>query len=211
MAEITTTQSFADGDTVTAAKLNNILGNSSISSEIITNRAELTVVDGANDFVLGYDTSASSLRKVKANNLVADASISTNKIENLAVTTGKINDLAVTTVKINDLAVTTGKIADGSITAAKIPDSSITTAKLNDGLVTTAKISDGAVTTQKIGTLSPNPEGTYGGSQSIPTIVVNSSGQVTSVSGNAVSSGFQGIQLFSSSGTFTVPSGVTKI
>lgn len=146
MAEITTTQSFADGDTVTAAKLNNILGNSSISSEIITNRSELTVVDGASDFILGYDTSASSLRKIKPNNIVGDASISTNKIANLSVTTGKMADLAVTTGKIVDSAVTTNKIA----------------------------------------ALSPNPEGTYGASSLIPTIVVNSRGQVTSVTTSAL-------------------------
>lgn len=212
MAEITTTQVFSDGDTVTAAKLNNILGNASISSEIITNRSELTIVDGSSDFVLGYDTSAASLRKIKPTNIISDSSISTNKIANLSVTTGKLDDLAVTTGKIGALAVTTEKIADNSITTAKIIDASITTSKINNNAITSDKVLNGSIGTSKMAALAPSPEGTYGGSTSIPTIVVNSRGQVTSVTSSSVSAGGpQGMQVFTSSGTFTVPSGVTKL
>lgn len=96
MAEITTTQSFADGDTVTAAKLNNIIANASIGPEVITNRSELTIVDGSNDFVLGYDASASGLRKIKPSNAIPDS----------GVTTIKINDGAVTTIKLATLSPT---------------------------------------------------------------------------------------------------------
>lgn len=110
MAEITTTQSFADGDTVTAAKLNNIIANASVGAEIITNRSELTSVDASNDFVLGYDASATGLRKIKPTNIVADSSI----------TTAKLNDSSVTTAKINDSAVTTAKVNNGAITSAKV-------------------------------------------------------------------------------------------
>ena len=80
MAEITTTQSFADGDTVTAAKLNNITANASVGPDIITNRSELTTIDGAADFVLGYDTSANDLRKIKPNNLLDTGSVTTAKL-----------------------------------------------------------------------------------------------------------------------------------
>ena len=110
MAELTTSQSFADGDTVTAAKLNNIIANASVGAEIITNRSELTSVDASNDFVLGYDASATGLRKIKPTNIVADSSI----------TTAKLNDSAVTTAKINDSAVTTAKVNNGAITSAKV-------------------------------------------------------------------------------------------
>jgi len=144
MAEITTTQSFADGDTVTAAKLNNIVANASVGSEIITNRSELTTIDGAADFVLGYDTSATDLRKIKPNNLLDTGS----------VTTTKIADSAVTTAKINDSGVTTPKVADSAITTAKIADSSITTAKIAAGAVITADIADAAVTSAKADTTS---------------------------------------------------------
>lgn len=94
MAEITTTQSFADGDTVTAAKLNNIIANASIGPEIITNRSELTIVDGSNDFVLGYDASATGLRKIKPSNAIPDSGITTVKINDGAVTTAKLSTLS---------------------------------------------------------------------------------------------------------------------
>lgn len=146
MAEITTTQSFADGDTVTAAKLNNITANASIGSDVITNRSELTSVDGAADFLLGYDASANGLRKIKPDNLIpADSSITTAKISDSAVTTAKINDSSVTTAKIADANVTTGKIADSAVTTAKINDSSVTTAKINNGAVTSAKVDTSGV------------------------------------------------------------------
>jgi len=131
MAELTTSQSFADGDTVTAAKLNNIIANASVGAEVITNRSELTSVDGASDFVLGYDTSATGLRKIKPDNL---------PIASGAVTTAKIADSAVTTAKVNDGAITTAKITDANITTAKIADSGVTTAKINDSAVTSAKV-----------------------------------------------------------------------
>lgn len=140
MAEVTTTQTFSDGDTVTAAKLNNIVANASVGAEIITNRSELTTIDGAADFVLGYDASATDLRKIKPNNLLDTGS----------VTTTKIADSAVTTAKINDSAITTGKIAAGAVQTSDIADSAVTTAKINDSGVTTAKIADGAVTSDKL-------------------------------------------------------------
>ena len=44
MAGLTTTQAFIDGDTVTAAKLNNIVGGASINDDAITT---LKIDDGA--------------------------------------------------------------------------------------------------------------------------------------------------------------------
>jgi len=70
MAEITTTQSFSDGDTVTATKLNNIQANASIQPDAILNRTAETSLDQANDLALVYDSSASSLKKVTISNLV---------------------------------------------------------------------------------------------------------------------------------------------
>ena len=70
MAEISTTQSFSDGDTVTATKLNNIQGNASVQPEAITNRSAETVVDSASDYILMYDSSAASLKKVIPSNIV---------------------------------------------------------------------------------------------------------------------------------------------
>ena len=70
MAEITTTQAFSDGDTVTATKLNNITGNAAIQTEAITNRSAETTVDQANDLLLMYDASARALKKVTLSNVI---------------------------------------------------------------------------------------------------------------------------------------------
>ena len=84
MAEISTTQSFADGDTVTAQKLNNIIANASIGEEAITNRIELASVDGANDFSLIYDASANALKKIKPNNILEAGAVGTSKVADSA-------------------------------------------------------------------------------------------------------------------------------
>jgi hypothetical protein len=76
MAEITTTQSFSDGDTVTASKLNNIQANASIGPEVITNKSSETTVDPSNDYLLMYDSSAVSLKKVLPSNIVKAGTVS---------------------------------------------------------------------------------------------------------------------------------------
>ena len=70
MAEITTTQAFSDGDTVTATKLNNITANAAIQTEAITNRSAETTVDQANDLLLMYDASATALKKISLSNVI---------------------------------------------------------------------------------------------------------------------------------------------
>ena len=58
--------------------------------------------------------------------------------------------------------------------------------------------------------------GTYGGSDNSASFTVDAQGRVTSVSNIAwtstsISGGFSTMQIFTSSGTFTVPSGITKM
>ena len=201
MAEITTTQSFADGDTVTAAKLNNIVSNASVGAEIVSNRSELTSVDGGSDFVLGIDTSSNSLRKIKPNNLtvansiteskIVDSSISTSKIADLAVTTAKIAGNAITTAKIEGTSIISSKIADGAIITVKISNNAITTDKIEGTSITTQKIADGAVTQIKLATVftegTSTVEGTYGSGASVPVVVVDSKGRVISASTQPIS------------------------
>jgi hypothetical protein len=77
--------------------------------------------------------------------ILANNSVTNDKIAGSAVITAKIADSAVTTVKIADANVTTAKIADSNVTTAKIADSNVTEGKLADGAVTSAKIADGAI------------------------------------------------------------------
>lgn len=76
MAEITTTQSFSDGDTVTATKLNNIQANASIQPDIIVSKSSEANVDSINDYLLMYDSSAVSLKKVTPSSIVKGGTIS---------------------------------------------------------------------------------------------------------------------------------------
>jgi Chaperone of endosialidase len=67
MADISTTQTFLDGDQVTAAKMNNIVGNSSLLPTSISGKSAKTVADGTNDYVLMYDSTTSTLVKANPN------------------------------------------------------------------------------------------------------------------------------------------------
>jgi len=71
----------------------------------------LTWTNGANNTVLGKD--------------------STGKVEFSQVTTNQITDSSVTTAKLADSSVTTAKLADSSVTSAKIVDGTIVNADIN--------------------------------------------------------------------------------
>ena len=81
MAGLTTTQTFSDGDTVTAAKLNNIVSNASIDADAVTTAKILN----ANVTLAKMATGS-----VDTDQLVADS------VEN-----SKLNDMAARTVKVN--------------------------------------------------------------------------------------------------------------
>jgi hypothetical protein len=66
------------------------------------------------------------------------------------VTTEKITDGAVTTLKLGDNSVTSAKILDGTIATADMSNDAITTTKLAEGAVTTPKIASSAVTSDKL-------------------------------------------------------------
>ena len=90
-------------------------------------------------------------------------------------------------------------IADG-VDTADIADGAISTAKLADGSISTAKIADTAITDAKIAGMSSS----------------KLTGALPAVDGSAltgISAGLPGprAEVFTSSGTFTVPSGVTAV
>lgn len=124
---------FANGDQVTATKLNSLVDSATFGANIVDNTTLATS---------GSGTSATLIIK--------DLGVSTAKIAASAVTTSKIADANVTTAKILDANVTTAKIADANVTTVKIADANVTTAKIADLNVTTGKIADAAVTTAKL-------------------------------------------------------------
>jgi hypothetical protein len=69
MADLSTTQTFLDGDQVTAAKMNNIVGNASLLPTSISGKSAKNVADGTNDYVLMYDNTTSTLVKANPNSV----------------------------------------------------------------------------------------------------------------------------------------------
>jgi hypothetical protein len=111
MGVVNTTYTFSGTDTITSAKLNNIIDDTTFTGDAIQ---------------------GSTLQVVSPGKLAVNAGgITSNELASNAVVTAKIADSNVTTAKIADSNVTTAKIADSNVTTAKIADASITAAKLN--------------------------------------------------------------------------------
>jgi hypothetical protein len=81
MAGLTTTQTFSDGDTVTAAKLNNIISNASIDADAVTEAK-----------ILNANVTLAKM---------ATLSVDTGQLVDDAVQNSKLNDMAARTVKVN--------------------------------------------------------------------------------------------------------------
>jgi hypothetical protein len=120
MGVVNTTYTFTSTDTITSAKMNNIIDDTTFTSDAIQ---------------------GTTLQVVSPGKLAVSASgITSNELASNAVVTAKIADSNVTTAKIADSNVTTAKIADSNVTTAKIADSNVTTAKIADANITQAKL-----------------------------------------------------------------------
>jgi hypothetical protein len=73
----------------------------------------------------------------------------------------------------------------GAVVTDRIADAAVTTAKINDAAVTTPKIADDAVTTAKLNATGVNA-GTYGSSNKIARVTVDTKGRVTSADSVAI-------------------------
>jgi hypothetical protein len=121
MGVVNTTYTFTSTDTITSAKMNNIIDDTTFTSDAIQ---------------------GTTLQVVSPGKLAVNAGgITSNELASNSVVTAKIADSNVTTAKIADSNVTTAKIADSNVTTAKIADSNVTTAKIADSSVTPAKLS----------------------------------------------------------------------
>ena len=125
MGAVNTTYTFTATDTITSTKMNNIIDQTTMTSDAVFTGGTIEVVSGKLRVASGKITS----NELGANSVVtaaiADSSVTTAKIANSSVTTAKIANSAITTTKIADststtTGITTGKIANESITAAKL-------------------------------------------------------------------------------------------
>jgi hypothetical protein len=114
MAGLSTTQSFADGDTVTAAKLNNIIANASIDDDAVTTAK--------------IDDNAVTLAQMANNSVdtaeLVDDAVQNSKLETMAAKTVKANATNAT-ANPTDVAVAANKLLAGtsnSINAVSFTD-----------------------------------------------------------------------------------------
>ena len=81
--------------------------------------------------------------------MLADRSITSDKIGIGAIIAELIANLAITEQKLAAAAVTTAKLADEAVAAGKLAANSVTNTALADAVVTAAKIADAAITAAK--------------------------------------------------------------
>lgn len=121
MGVVNTTYTFSGTDTITSSKLNNIIDDTTFTSDAIQ---------------------GTTLQVVSTGKLAVSAGgVTSNELASNSVTTAKILDSNVTTAKIADSNVTTAKIADANVTVDKLASDAVTTVKILDANVTPAKLS----------------------------------------------------------------------
>jgi hypothetical protein len=100
MGVVNTTYTFTSTDTITSAKMNNIIDDTTFTSDAIQ---------------------GTTLQVVSPGKLAVSAGgITSNELASNSVVTAKILDSNVTTAKIADSNVTTAKIADANVTPVKL-------------------------------------------------------------------------------------------
>jgi len=108
MAGLSTTQSFADGDTVTAAKLNNIIANASIDDDAVTTAK--------------IDDNAVTLAQMANNSVdtaeLVDDAVQNSKLETMAAKTVKANATNAT-ANPTDFAIAANEVLVGTSNSLK--------------------------------------------------------------------------------------------
>jgi len=135
MGVINTSQSFANGDSVTSTKLNNITSGSTFDSSAVSGTG-LTVTGGG---LLSLGTVASSNM---GNNSVLAGAIADGVITNAKISASAAIDLSklATGALPSAITVASANIVDGTIATADIADANITAAKLSGAQTGSAPI-----------------------------------------------------------------------
>jgi len=188
MAKFNTGQSFADGDTVTGAKLNNITSQLNIYTGVISEQTAMSATVSTADQLLIADTDngdSGSANRITVQKLFSDSltngtyatvnltgTITSNRTvaTSATITTGTITNLNSTTGTIATLNSTTGTIATLNSTTGTIATLNSTTGTIATLNSTTGTIATLNSTTGTIGNFSTTLAGDFTISQGTGTI-----------------------------------------
>jgi len=172
MAKFNTGQSFADGDQVTGAKLNNIVGLLDIYSGLIADQTAIAATVSTADLLLIADTDAGSsgaankvtIQKLLNDTLTGGTFTNANIAEQLTYGTATGNRTVSTTATISTATITrltagttistAATITNGTITTGLIPTLTAGTTTGTAGIFTSGTVATLNSTTGTIGTLN---------------------------------------------------------
>ena len=209
MAKFNTGQSFADGDQVTGAKLNNIIGLLDIYSGVIADQASIAATVSTADLLLIADTDAGSsgaankvtIQKLLNDTLTGGTFTNANIAEQLTYGTATGNRTVSTSATITIGTIPNLTSSTANITLGTIPTLTAGTTTGTAGIFTSGTVATLNSTTGTIGNLSTTLAGdlsisqgtatlsttgataaTYGTTSAIPVLAVDAKGRVTSAS-----------------------------
>ena len=169
MAKFNTGQSFADGDTVTGAKLNNITSQLNIYTGVISEQTAMSATVSTADQLLIADTDngdSGAANRVTVQKLLNDTltngtyttanlsgTITCNRTvaTSATITTGTIPSLTAGTTTSTAATITNATITNGTITTALIPTLTAGTTTGTAGIFTSGTITTLNSTTGTIG------------------------------------------------------------
>jgi hypothetical protein len=145
MAKFNTGQSFADGDTVTGAKLNNIIGLLDIYSGVIADQTSIAATVSTADLLLIADTDAGSsgaankvtIQKLLNDTLTGGTFTNANIAEQLTYGTATGNRTVSTNAVITNGTITTALIPTGTFGTTTSTAATITNGTITTGLIPT--------------------------------------------------------------------------
>jgi hypothetical protein len=205
MAKFNTGQSFADGDTVTGAKLNNIIGLLDIYSGVIADQASIAATVSTADLLLIADTDAGSsgaankvtIQKLLNDTLTGGTFTNANIAEQLTYGTATGNRTISTSATITNgtignatLGPTTGTLA--TITNLTAGTTTSTAANITNGTIQTLTASTATIT-----------GGTYSGAINSTTGTIATLNSTTGTIANLISTTGTVATLNSTTGTIT--------
>jgi len=162
MAKFNTGQSFADGDQVTGAKLNNIVGLLDIYSGVIADQASITATVSTADLLLIADTDAGSsgaankvtVQKLLNDTLTGGTFTNANIAEQLTYGTATGNRTVSTNAVITNGTITTALIPTGTFGTTTSTAATITTGTIPTLTAGTTTSTAGIFTSGTIATLN---------------------------------------------------------